>query len=101
MCASSSISCLANWIHQRALFLGIGLAQHLVVDVEQLRVFVIPVVARVDRGRQIGRDIDRRVDDGVAIAGQPDAEVASSRSAANHGPVGTTFWVTCSPILLH
>src|SRR3984893_5918464 len=70
--------------YQRPLFRRVGLAQHLVVEVDLLGVLKVSVVCGVDRARQVPLHVEHRVDDALAIAGQDGVELnpPSANSAA-------------------
>src|SRR5215469_3136752 len=77
--AAISSSLLIEFIGQGTLPCGIGLVQHLVVDLVRLRILVIAVILAADRVRQPSLDIDHRVDDAVAIAAGRDVEIAAAQ----------------------
>src|SRR5580704_10958428 len=64
--------------YQRPLFRRVGLAQHLVVEVDLLGVLKVSVVCGVDRARQVPLHVEHRVDDALAIAGQDGVEIAAA-----------------------
>src|SRR5882757_44139 len=64
--------------YQRPLFRRVGLAQHLVVEVDLLGVLKVSVVCGVDRARQVPLHVEHRVDDTLAIAGQNGVEIAAA-----------------------
>src|SRR5215472_2667123 len=61
---------------QRSLLRQIGLAQHLVVEIDLLGVIEISIVCRIDRTRQVPLQIDERVDHALAVAVQADLKIA-------------------------
>ena len=76
--------------HQRALLVEVGLAQHLLVDFDQLPDRRSRRSSRGDftRGRYLLR-VQHRVDHAVAVGLDHDVEVAGCASPRSHGPVGT------------
>ncbi len=65
---------------QFALLRDIGLAQQLVVDTIEFRIFVIAVIRGADRVRLPGLDVDDRVDDAVAIAAGRDGKITAAQA---------------------
>ena len=77
-CASVIDHVFLELAHQRALLVEIGLAQHLVVEIDFRWVFVIAVVCGVDRARQVGLHVQQRVGHAVAIGLSVDLEIAAA-----------------------
>jgi hypothetical protein len=65
--------------HQRPLLGRVGLAQHLVVEVDLLGALKICVIGGVDRAWQVSLDVEERVDDALAVAGHTHVEIAVAK----------------------
>ena len=100
MCAFTSITYLSKLQHLLPLLGRIGLAQRLVVERQFVRILVMAVsFALTEPGRY-----DCTSATGLTTLWQLACESTVKlplRSASIQGPVGSIFWVTLTPILLH